>query len=94
MSNDEILFLVKSGKLSVEDASRQLESLAPSAPFSMKVSEKGAITFRGVPGSHHLFGLSIYAKGVEFLLAHKAEIEGFIKANHGKLSWAKAKAAA
>ncbi len=96
MSNLEVLELLKSGKITVSEAAQTLQqfSSAPSAPFTMKVSEKGALTFRGVPGTHHLFGLSIYAKGVEFLFAHKAQIEAFIKANHAKLSWEKKTSAA
>jgi hypothetical protein len=89
MTRDEVLVALKAGKLSVEDAGKALTALEPvvaRAPFVMKVSEKGCITFRGVPGTHHSFGLSLYAEGVEYLLAKATEIKAFIAKNNGALS--------
>lgn len=83
---------VSKGTLTL-DAARVLLEPAPRGrvQFSMKVSEKGAITFRGVPGTHHSFGLTLYGKTIEFLFSHKEEIEQFIAANRETLSWEKAK---
>lgn len=54
--------------------------------FSMKVSEKGAVSLRGVPGCNIRFGLTLYAEALEFLFSHREQIERFIADNHGKLS--------
>ena len=98
MTREDILNQLMAGTVKIEEASKLLASIevknGNGAPFTMKVSEKGAVSFRGVPGTHHMFGLTMYAKGVQFLIAHQKEIEAFIEKNKAVLSWEKAKAAA
>ena len=96
MTKMEVLEQLKSGKIKIEEANALLNSMEQrsAGPFTMKVSEKGAITFRGVPGASVKFGMTLYAKGVQFILDHEKEIRAFIEKNKGQLSWEKAKAAA
>jgi hypothetical protein len=93
MTREEILSALVSGKITnIAEAAALLESLTPSRAvngFSMKVSEKGAIAFRGIPGSHHVFGTTLYAKGVLCLLEHEKEIRAFVESNRARLSWEK-----
>jgi hypothetical protein len=96
MSREEILAQLKSGKIKVEEAAMLLaEQMVPasSVAFTMKVSEKGCISFRGVPGTNGKFGLTLYAKSVQFLFAKRNEIEAWVKAHNAQLSWEKKAAA-
>lgn len=85
MSTQEILVAVQTGALSIADASKLLPS-GGAAPFTIKVSEKGAIQMRGVPGASVKFGLTLYASAIEFLFANRERIEKFIADNSADIS--------
>lgn len=55
-------------------------------PFVLKVSEKGCLQMRGVPGAPVAFGITLYVEAVEFILDHADAIRAFVKANNAKLS--------
>lgn len=93
-TREDILKQLKSGKVTIEEAVALLATTdAPATPFSMKVSEKGCVSFRGVPGTNGKFGLTLYAKSVQFLFSHQKDIEAFIAKNKAALSWEKKAAA-
>lgn len=54
--------------------------------FSMKVSEKGGISIRGIRGISVKFGLTLYVAAYEDLFSRQDEIKAFIAANNGKLA--------
>jgi hypothetical protein len=64
----------------------QVEPKSNGRHVTMKVSEKGAITFRQVPGTSAKFGMTLYVETVEWLYANVKTVTQFIKDNNGNLS--------
>lgn len=88
-SKEQVLSALAGGQCTVDAASAWLAahtSNGHSNGMSLKVSEKGAISVRGIKGISVKFGLTLYAVAFEELFANKDKIEAFIKANNGKLS--------
>jgi hypothetical protein len=54
---------------------------------SLKVSEKGGIQFRSVPGASIKFGLTLFAETVVWLYDNREEVEAFMRKNAGSLSF-------
>ena len=48
---------------------------------TMKVSEKGCITFRGIPGISVKYGMSPRVETLEWLYAHEKEVRAFVSEN-------------
>ena len=84
MTKQELLTAVAAGKITVEEAISQLPD--GGRAMTMKVAPKGGITFHHVKGTHHSFGLTLFAETLEQLFAHRVEIEKFIQANVKTLS--------
>jgi len=82
MSNLEILAMVQSGKLSVEEA---VKLMATSGDVTMKVSEKGCVTFRGMPGANVRYGFSPRRETLEWLYANRDKVEAFLKQNEKEI---------
>ncbi|MFH1921768.1 MAG: hypothetical protein ABIP48_18035 [Planctomycetota bacterium] len=83
MTQQEILTQLKSGKLSVDDASKLLTAMAPAksnGKLSLKVSRKGAISLYGL----QQMPVTLYVEQWERLLAFKGEIEAFATEWKGK----------
>jgi hypothetical protein len=91
MSAQEILSLVASGKLSVADASSQLDAIAPkhNGRLSCKVSEKGACSVYGL----QRMPVTLYLEQWGRLLDFGDDIRAFLKANAGVLKLKEVKAA-
>jgi hypothetical protein len=85
MTTAEILTAVRDGKLDPQQAAALLGN-TQRTPFSMKVSEKGAVSMKGIPGTHSRMGLTLYVEALEFLLDRADEIRGWIKQHDHKLS--------
>lgn len=83
MSIDQVLEAVKSGKLSIEEASKLLPSNAPTGKLSFKVSEKGAVSVYGLQAR---FPVTLYGDQWARLIAQVPELEKFIADNKSKLS--------
>lgn len=58
----------------------------PAQSFSMKVSEKGCISIRGLRGANVKFGFTAYVSTIEDLFASREKIEAFIKQNNHLLA--------
>lgn len=71
-----------------EEARKAAEE-AKSAAVRIKVSEKGAIHFRGVVGTHHTYGMTLYPLTWEWLKANTSRIDSFIQSHKGELSMVK-----
>ena len=84
-TTEDILKGLASKTITVDQAMAMIAALETS-PIGMKMSEKGCVTFTGLPGTHFKFGLSMYPKTVEALFANKDAIEGFLKDNAVELS--------
>jgi len=84
MTKTEILEALKAGKLSVEDAAALLPATV-TGKVTMKVSEKGCVTFRGVPGANVQYGLSLRKETIAWLYASKKEVEEFVRKNAAEL---------
>ena len=86
-----ILDAVKAGLVDVNVAGQAIGEMQKSGggQFSMKVSEKGCVSFRGMKGISVKFGLSLYPATLQALFARKEEIEKFMEANRASLSWEK-----
>lgn len=78
MSQAEMLQEIE--RLKAQNATLQAKA-ARSSKLSMKVSEKGALSMYGMGR----FPVTLYREQWERLLAHKTEIEAFIKANSNNL---------
>ena len=92
-AKDAVLQSLSGKTMEMDDASNLLDEISlarvtalTAGTFKMKVTEKGCLQFRGVPGVNVKFGLSLYVEAVEFLLDHQAEIKRYIGAQNGKLS--------
>lgn len=81
MTVDQILAQVAGGTVKPEEAGKLLNALRPEAKTSMKVSEKGCVTFRGIPGANIRYGFSPRRETLEYLFAHEQQITEFIKKN-------------
>ena len=77
--------------ISQEQASIELSAIAPAreSRVTMKVSEKGCVTFRNMPGASVKFGLSLYPETLKTLFAQREAIEAFIVENASALSFGK-----
>jgi len=60
---------------------------------SLKVSEKGAVSFRQIPGASVRFGLTLYAETILWLYENQDAVRGFVRENTKQLSWKRAAAA-
>lgn len=92
-SQAEILSMVKKGTITIEEADKLLDKAKAKGngqSYTVKVSEKGCVQLRGVPGASIRFGLSLYPKTIQWLYEHKEELEKFIETNKDSLSWEKA----
>jgi hypothetical protein len=88
-TKEQVLAALASGQMTVDAASAWLSAHSGnghSNGISLKVSEKGAVSIRGIKGVSVKFGLTLYAAALEDLFANKDKIEAFIKANNPKLS--------
>lgn len=59
-------------------AQDSLRAANAAGSFSIKLSDRGAVQFRGLPGVSAQFGLTLYAAALETLFARKDQIEQFI----------------
>ena len=88
-TKEQVLAALAGGQCTVDAASAWLAAHSSNGHgngISLKVSEKGAVSIRGIKGISVKFGLTLYAVALEDLFANKDKIEAFIKANNGKLS--------
>lgn len=86
---DEAIAAHKAGKIDDAEYKEVLAKLFGNGngrEVTMKVSEKGACTFRGVPGTSGKFGMTLYPETLEWLYANQKRVEQFIKDNDSKLS--------
>lgn len=84
-SKEEVLQLVATGKVKIEQAAQMLAVLEPTrAPgkLSCKVSEKGAISVYGL----QRMPVTLYVEQWERLLEFGDQIKTFAKANDSKLT--------
>ena len=89
MSREEILAKLKDQKISVEEAALLLaKQMAPTvqANVTMKVSEKGCVTFRGIPGGNVRYGFSPRRETLEWLYANQEKVEAFLKGNEQEIT--------
>jgi hypothetical protein len=89
MTQNEILLQLAAGKITPVEAGELLAKVngpTVSSTPRMKVTEKGCVQFRGVPGVSVKFGATHYVSFVEWVLDHAQVVKDFIKANEGKLS--------
>ena len=89
MTQNEILLLLAAGKLTPAEAGELLTKVngpAVSSAPRMKVTEKGCVQFRGVPGVSVKFGATHYVSFVEWVLDHAQLVRDFIKDNDAKLA--------
>jgi hypothetical protein len=71
------------------EEAKKLAEEAKSATVRIKVSEKGAIHFRGVSGTHHTYGMTLYPMTWAWLKDNMARIDAFVEANKATLSMVK-----
>ncbi len=92
---EHVLKALAAGELGVQEAMALLAKFErASGGGTLKVSQKGAIQFRGVPGISVKFGLTLYGKTLEWLYANRETVERFIADHRDELAWSKpAKAA-
>lgn len=82
MNKDEILAKVKTGELTIEEASKLLEEEKPKrGQLYCKVSEKGAVSVYGL----QRMPVTLYLEQWERLLAYGDELKSFLAANKDKL---------
>lgn len=82
MNKDEILAKVKTGELTIEEASKMLEEDKPKrGQLYCKVSEKGAVSVYGL----QRMPVTLYLEQWERLLAYGDELKSFLAANKDKL---------
>ncbi len=82
MNKDEILAKVKTGELTIEEASKMLEDDKPKrGQLYCKVSEKGAVSVYGL----QRMPVTLYFEQWERLLAYGDELKSFLTANKDKL---------
>lgn len=83
-TKDALLAALAAGKITLDDASKQLDALTKSKPSRLyaKVSEKGALSVYGL----QRMPVTLYRQQWERLLEFADEIKAFIAANEGKLS--------
>ena len=85
-SKIEILSLVQSGQLSIDDAAKLLAAASkPSGKLTFKVSEKGAVSIYGMSAR---FPTTLYVSQLERLFAQFDELKAFVAEadKAGKLS--------
>ena len=83
MTKEEILAQVAAGKLSVDEAAKQLADLETARRSSLycKVSPKGAMSLYGL----QRMPVTLYIEQWERLLAFAAEIQAFLKQHDAEL---------
>ena len=82
MSNEDILAKVKSGELTIEEASKMLVAEQPKrGQLYCKVSEKGAISVYGL----QRMPVTLYVEQWDRLLTFGDDLRAFMKANDAKL---------
>ena len=82
MNKEEILAKVKTGEISIEEASKLLADDKPKrGQLYCKVSEKGAISVYGL----QRMPVTLYVEQWERLLGYSDELKEFMKANNDKL---------
>lgn len=83
-TKDALLAAVQAGKISLDEASKQLDALTKSKPSRLyvKVSAKGAVSVYGL----QRMPVTLYGQQWERLREFMPEIEAFIAANKDKLS--------
>lgn len=59
-------------------AQDSLRAAQATGSFSIKLSDRGAVQFRGLPGVSAQFGLTLYAAALETLFSRRDQIEQFI----------------
>jgi len=82
VSNEDILAKVKSGELTIEEASKMLVAEQPKrGQLYCKVSEKGAISVYGL----QRMPVTLYVEQWDRLLTFGDDLRSFMKANDAKL---------
>ncbi|MEX2173014.1 MAG: hypothetical protein WD872_01545 [Pirellulaceae bacterium] len=82
MNKEEILAKVKTGELSIEEASKLLTSEAPQrGQLYCKVSEKGGLSVYGL----QRMPVTLYVEQWERLLGYADDIKAFLAENNAKL---------
>jgi hypothetical protein len=83
-SKDALLAAVQAGKVSLDEASKQLDALTKSKPTRLyaKVSGKGAVSIYGL----QRMPVTLYSQQWDRLLAFADELKAFIAENKSKLS--------
>ena len=85
-TQEKILAALAAKEITTEEASDCLDAITkPAAAFSMKVSEKGCVTFRGVPGANVQYGLSLRKESLKHLFTNRVKIEQFVKDNEKEI---------
>ncbi len=88
-NKNEILLQLAAGKITPAEAGELLTKVnGPTVSNTprMKVTEKGCVQFRGVPGVSVKFGATHYVSFVEWVLDHAQLVRDFIKDNDAKLA--------
>jgi hypothetical protein len=88
MSIDQVLEAVKSGKLTIAEASALLPNNSSPQALRCKVSEKGAVSVYGLQAR---FPVTLYGDQWTRLFANREMIEQFMADNKSKLSTKPAK---
>lgn len=91
---EEICTLLAQQKITPIEAAQMIsavQSAGNGKTYDVGVSEKGCVSFKRVPGTNGKFGLSMYPVTLQWLFAHREEIEKFMEDNKAKLSWEKPK---
>ena len=88
MSKTEIMAKLTAGEIDVQEAATLLagQMVASGANVTMKVSEKGCITFRGLPGANVRYGFSPRKETLEWLYANREKVEAFLEKNKAEIA--------
>lgn len=83
-TKDALLAAVQAGKISLDEASKQLDALTKTKPSRLyaKVSGKGGVSVYGL----QRMPVTLYAQQWERLFAFVDELKAFMEANEDKLS--------
>jgi hypothetical protein len=87
MSNiNEIVSSISAMTPDEQKALREALGVSGGKP-SLKVSEKGAVSFRQIPGSSVRFGLTLYAETLLWLFENQDAVKTFVREHLDTLSW-------
>lgn len=90
MSYQDVLNKLANNEITAEQAGELLKAAMPAergkATPRLKITEKGCLGMRGVPGTNVKFGLSLYATTVEWILDNADTLKQFISDNGDRLA--------